>query len=193
MLPAIKDIDNQIVNDGHFFSFPSQASDFTDAGRAVQGRDSLSPAVVIAFVDDLSGSAPLSIADCDDSQQFSLFISALVSIYVDVLHKRGMILNTKPCRSAIMVSLAGLKSLEAKHWLNDLQCHLAVSDSRFQPVHLYRVLDSKGSTYSRMVHWDNVHTLLSRDTFLLKPHASYLPGTIGCYRTAHSSLLCDSI
>ena len=121
MLPAIKDIDNQMVNDNDFFSFQSQASVFTDAGRAAQGRDSLSPAVVIAFVDDLSGFVFLSIADCDDCQQFSERISALVSIYVDVLHKRGMILNTKPGKSAIMVSLEGPKSVKAKHWRNDLQ------------------------------------------------------------------------
>ena len=107
---------------------------------AAQGSDSLSRAVVTAFVNDLSGSAPLSIADCDDSQQFSERISAFVSIDADVLHKRGMILNTKPSKSAIMASLAGPESVQAMHWLNDLQGHLTVTDFCFQLVHQYRLL-----------------------------------------------------
>ena len=112
MLPAIKEIDNQMVNDGHTFSFQSQASVFTNAGRAAQGRDSLSPASVTAFVGDLSGSAPLSLADCWNKQQLTERISSLVSIYVNVLHMRGMILHTNPCKPAIMVSLAGPKSVK---------------------------------------------------------------------------------
>ena len=88
----------------------------------------------------MSGSAPLSIEGCDDKQQFSERISSLVSIYVDVLHKRGMIFNTKPGKSAIMVPLAGPKMMKAKHWLNDLQGHLAVSYIRFQLVHQHMFL-----------------------------------------------------
>ena len=49
MLPAIREIDNQMVFDGRTFSFHPQASVFTDIGWAAQGRDPLSPAAVTAF------------------------------------------------------------------------------------------------------------------------------------------------
>ena len=139
MLPANKGIDNQLVNDGHTFCFQPQVSVSSDVGRAAQCRDPLSPAAVTAFVDDLSGSAPLNIVDCEDKDKFTERISSLVGIYIDVLHKRGMIFDTKPGGSAIMVSLAGPNSVKAKLWSNDFHGFLSVSDFLFQLVHQYKL------------------------------------------------------
>ena len=69
----------------------------------------------------MSGSAPLNIVDCDDKQQLSDRVSSSVSVYINVLHTRSMIVNTGPGKSAIMVSLAGPKSVKAKNWLSDFQ------------------------------------------------------------------------
>lgn len=70
MLPAIKEIDNQGIDDGHIFSFQSHVSLWNDIGRNAHGRDSSSDAAVTAFVDDLSGSAPLNIIACTYREQF---------------------------------------------------------------------------------------------------------------------------
>ena len=59
MLPAIDEIDDELVSSGLVFTTHTNTSVFTDTGRIAQGRDALSPAAVTAFVDDLSGSAPL--------------------------------------------------------------------------------------------------------------------------------------
>ena len=48
--------------------------------------------------------------------------------------------DTKPSKSAIMVSLAGPKSVKAKSWLNDFQGALTLCDFKFQLVHQYRLL-----------------------------------------------------
>ena len=61
MLPAIDEIDEQLVTAGHCFQFPSDTSVFTDIALAAQSRSTVSPASFIAFVDNLSGSAPLNI------------------------------------------------------------------------------------------------------------------------------------
>ena len=113
---------------------------FNDIGRNAQGRNSISDAAVTAFVDDLSGSAPLSIVDCTDKEQFSDKVSSFANIYIHVLHERGTTLNTKPGKSAIMVSLAGPKSVKAKGWLNNFQGFLTVCDLNFQVVHQYQLL-----------------------------------------------------
>ena len=62
MLPAIQEIDKLILDNGLCFQFPAITSTFTDVALAAQGRSHLSNATVTAFVDDLSGSAPLDIA-----------------------------------------------------------------------------------------------------------------------------------
>ena len=90
MLPAIEEIDNQMVNDGHTSSFQPHVSVLSDVGRNAQGRDPSSDAAVNAFVDDLFGSAPSNIVDRDDEEQFSDRVSSFVNIYTTVLQKRGV-------------------------------------------------------------------------------------------------------
>ena len=95
MLPAIQEIDQLIVDNVLCFQFPATASTFTDVALAAQGRSHLSNATVTAFVDDLSGSAPLDIRTCTDLGCFKDRITQFVSLFVHTLHKRGMILNCK--------------------------------------------------------------------------------------------------
>ena len=66
MLPALQEIDKFIEDNGFCFQFPAITSTSTDVALAAQGRSHLSNATVTAFVDDLSGSAPLDIRTCTD-------------------------------------------------------------------------------------------------------------------------------
>ena len=81
MLPAINEIDSQLVAAGLIFNTPTSNSVFTDTGRIAQGRPALSHAAVTAFVDDLSGSAPLDIVSCTCASLFQQKVSDFVSIF----------------------------------------------------------------------------------------------------------------
>ena len=109
----------------------------------------MSNAAVTAFVDDLSGSAPLDIRTCTDLGCFKDRITEFVSLFVHTLHKRGMILNCKPGKSAIMISISGQNSKAANLWLDQLEGFLTIIGCRFQIVRSYKLLggmiDAQGS------------------------------------------------
>ena len=140
MLPAIKEIDQQLVAAGHCFQFPSDISVVTDSALAAQSRSTVSPASATAFVDDLSGTAPLNIRICSDIHTFEERITDFVLIFVSALHIRGMILNCKPGKSAIMISLSGQKFVQASIWLGELGGFPVVGDCKVQLVPSYRLL-----------------------------------------------------
>ena len=140
MIPAIKEIDQLIVDNDLCFQFPASSNLFLNSGLAAQGRQCLSNATVTAFVDDLSGSAPLDIRTCADFESFEERIASFTSLFVRTLHKRGMILNCKPGKSAIMLSLSGQNSKAANAWLAQLDGYLTVMQCRFQIVRFYKLL-----------------------------------------------------
>ena len=114
MLPAINEIDSLLVEKDFCFQFPPTTNLFTSVGQLAQGRQAHNNATVTAFVDDLSGSAPLDIRTCPDFETFTDRVSNFIAIFVQTLHKRGMILNCLPGKCAIMISLSGQNSKAAK-------------------------------------------------------------------------------
>ena len=80
MLPAIKEIDQQMVHDGHIFHFPSETCIFLEIAMSARSRSKVSPANVTAFVDDLSGSAPLDVRSCKSELAFKDRIANFISI-----------------------------------------------------------------------------------------------------------------
>ena len=140
MLPAINEIDSLLVEKDFCFQFPPTTNLFTSVGQLAQGRQAHNNATVIAFVDDLSGSAPLDIRTCPDFETFTDRVSNFIAIFVQTLHKRGMILNCLPGKCAIMISLSGQNSKAAKQWVARLEGYLTVMQCRFQLVVAYKLL-----------------------------------------------------
>ena len=72
-----------------------------------------------------------------------------MSLFVHTLHKRGMILNCKSGKSAIMISKSGQNSKAAPRWLDQLEGFLTITGCRFQIVRSYKLLggmiDAQGS------------------------------------------------
>ena len=140
MLPVIQHIDKQMTEQGLLFSFPNTTQVFSTVGRQAQSREPVSDSTLTAFVDDLSGSAPLKISQCHDLASFQEAIASFVSIFISCLHSRGMVLNCKPGKSAILVSLAGVGSKKAATWLHTLGGYISIQGCMLQVVKMYTLL-----------------------------------------------------
>ena len=140
MLPAIQEIDQQMIQLGHAFRFHVDNNLFSAAGHHAQQRGPISQSAVTAFVDDLSGTAPLDIRTCNSRDMLEERIGDFVRVFMHALHKRGMILNTKPGKSAIKISIAGQNSCKVGRWIDLFDGRIDIDGFIFQVVHLYKLL-----------------------------------------------------
>ena len=78
---------------------------FSDVGLSMQGRPATSSAAVTAFVDDLSGSAPLYLSSCPDAATFVFKIASFISELKEKAKKNGGFPDTELMINALYEAL----------------------------------------------------------------------------------------
>ena len=115
LLPAIEEIQSFMVSNNFVFSsvagHPCPTADAL--GFSIPGTSSRHAAQV-AFADDLAALAPLKVQDPNDLLPT---IAALPAGIAKILLSRGMVLNTKKGKCAVLVTLVGNNAIKFKRIL----------------------------------------------------------------------------
>jgi len=137
LLPAIEEIQTFMVDSNFVFSSVAGHPCPTADALGLSGHGNASRhAAQVAFADDLAALAPLKVSDPND---LIPTIAALPAGVAKILLSRGMVLNTKKGKCAVLVTLVGTNAIKFKRVLANVEV-IEAAGLNFFLTHCYQHL-----------------------------------------------------